>query len=238
VEALLGILGTTISPYLFFWQASQEVEEEEARGHRTLAERRGATAAELRGARTDVTTGMVLSNFVMYCIIPTTASTLHRAGTTDIGSSRQAAEALRPLAGQAAYLLYTAGIVGTGLLAVPVLAGSASYAVSEALGWRTGLDLRPRQGWRFYLVLSVAIAGGVLLDGLQLNSIRLLFLAAIVNGLLAPPLLVLVMLAGNSRRVMGARVSGFWLNALGWTATAVMTAAGAAFLWHALAQGP
>jgi NRAMP (natural resistance-associated macrophage protein)-like metal ion transporter len=238
VEALLGILGTTISPYLFFWQASQEVEEEEARGRRTLAERRGATAAELREAGADVTIGMVLSNFVMYCIMLTTASTLHRAGTTDIASSRQAAEALRPLAGQAAYLLYTAGIVGTGLLAVPVLAGSASYAVSEALGWRTGLDLGPRQGWRFYLVLSAAIAGGVLLDGLQLNPIRLLFLAAIVNGLLAPPLLVLVMLAGSSRRVMGDRVNGFWLNALGWTATAVMTAAGAAFLWHALAQGP
>src|SRR5262249_7800661 len=128
VEALLGILGTTISPYLFFWQASQEVEEERERGRRTLAERYGAKGLELRQARVDVTAGMVLSNFVMYCIMLTTASTLHRAGATDIASSRQAAEALRPLAGDAAYLLYTLGIVGTGLLAVPVLAGSASYA--------------------------------------------------------------------------------------------------------------
>ena len=234
VETLLGILGTTISPYLLFWQASQEVEEERAQGRRTLAERRGATTAELRNARTDVVTGMLLSNFVMYCIILTAASTLHRAGLHDITSGREAAEALRPLAGDAAYLLYTLGILGTGLLAIPVLAGSASYAVSEAFGWRVGLDLPPSRGRRFYLVLAVAVAGGVLLDGLRLDPIRLLFLAALVNGLLAPPLLVLVMLAASSRRIMGDRTSGFWLNVLGWTAAAVMTMAGAAFLWHSL----
>jgi Mn2+/Fe2+ NRAMP family transporter len=236
VETLLGILGTTISPYLFFWQASQEVEEEMAQGRRTLAERRGATASELRDARTDVVSGMVLSNFVMYCIMLTAAATLHRAGLRDIASSREAAEALRPLAGDAAYLLYTLGIVGTGLLAVPVLAGSASYAVSEAFGWPAGLDLPPRRGRRFYLVLGAAIVGGVLLDGLRLNPIRLLFVAALLNGLLAPPLLVLVMLVGNSRRIMGDRVNGVWLNVLGWTAVAVMTAAGIAFIGIALAQ--
>ncbi len=236
LEALLGILGTTISPYLFFWQASQEVEEETALGRRTLAERRGATPGELRDARTDVLSGMVLSNFVMYCIILTAASTLHRAGVRDITSSREAAEALRPLAGDAAYLLYTLGILGTGLLAVPVLAGSASYAVSEAFGWRAGLDLPPWRGRRFYLVLGAAVVGGVLLDALRLDPIRLLFLAALVNGLLAPPLLVLVMLVGNSRRVMGSRVNGFWLNLLGWAAVAVMTAAGVAFLGSALAR--
>jgi NRAMP (natural resistance-associated macrophage protein)-like metal ion transporter len=236
VEALLGILGTTISPYLFFWQASQEVEEEAAQGRRTVAERRGATAAELRDARTDVVSGMVLSNFVMYCIMLTTSSTLHRAGLRDIASSREAAEALRPLAGDAAYLLYTLGILGTGLLAVPVLAGSASYAVSEAFGWRTGLDLSPSRGRRFYLVLGAAVAGGVLLDGLKLDPIRLLFLAALVNGLLAPPLLVLVMLAANNRGIMGDRVNGFWLNLLGWTTVAVMTAAGVAFLGSTLVR--
>jgi Mn2+/Fe2+ NRAMP family transporter len=236
LEALLGILGTTISPYLFFWQASQEVEEETALGRRTLAERRGATPGELRDARTDVLSGMVLSNFVMYCIILTAASTLHRAGVRDITSSREAAEALRPLAGDAAYLLYTLGILGTGLLAVPVLAGSASYAVSEAFGWRAGLDLPPWRGRRFYLVLGAAVVGGVLLDALRLDPIRLLFLAALVNGLLAPPLLVLVMLVGNSRRIMGSRVNGFWLNLLGWAAVAVMTAAGVAFLGSALAR--
>ena len=234
VEALLAILGTTISPYLFFWQASQEVEEETAHGRRTVAERRGATSDELRDARTDVVSGMVLSNFVMYCIMLTTAATLHRAGIRDIASSRQAAEALRPLAGDAAYLLYTLGIVGTGLLAVPVLAGSASYAVAEAFGWRAGLDLAPRQGRRFYFVLGAAVVGGVLLDGLHLNPIRLLFLAALVNGLLAPPLLVLVMLVGSSRRIMGDRANGFWLNVLGWTTVAVMTAASVVFIGGAL----
>ena len=236
VEALLGILGTTISPYLFFWQASQEVEEEKAHGRRTLAQRRGATARELREARLDVTIGMLFSNFVMYCILLTTAATLHRAGIGEIESSRQAAEALRPLAGDAAYLLYTLGIVGTGSLAIPVLAGSASYAVSEVFGWPTGLDLRASQGRRFYLVLGAAIAGGVFLHGLHLNPIRLLFMAAIVNGLLAPPLLVLVMLVGSSRRIMGDRVNGFWLNVLGWIAVAVMTVAGAAFVGSAFSR--
>ncbi len=177
---------------------------------------------------------MVFSNLVMYCIMLTTASTLHRAGLGDVASSRQAAEALRPLAGDAAYLLYTLGIVGTGLLAIPVLAGSASYAVSETFGWRSGLDLPPRRGRRFYLVMAAAILGGVLLDGLRLDPIRLLFLAALVNGLLAPPLLVLVMLVGRSRRIMGEATNGFWLNLLGWTAVAIMTAAGVIFVGHAV----
>jgi NRAMP (natural resistance-associated macrophage protein)-like metal ion transporter len=236
IEALLAILGTTISPYLLFWQASQEVEEERVQGRRTLAQRRGATVEELRVARVDVTTGMVFSNLIMYCIMLTTAATLHRSGVTDIVSSRQAAEALRPVAGDAAYLLYTLGILGSGLLAIPVLAGSASYAVSEVFGWRTGLDLSPRRGRRFYLVLGAAIGGGVLLESLQLNPLRLLFLAALLNGLLAPPLLVLVMLVGNSRRIMGDRVGGFWLNLLGWTAAGVMTVAAVLFLGSALCR--
>lgn len=230
IATLVGILGTTISPYLFFWQASQEVEEEKAHGRRTLAQRRGATAHELADARLDVTTGMAFSNLVMFFIILTTASTLHRAGLRDIESSRQAAEALRPLAGDLSYLLFALGVIGTGLLAIPVLAGSASYAVAEVFGWRSGLDLPPRRARRFYLVLAGAIAGGILLDLRGPDAIHLLFLAAVVNGVLAPPLLVLVMLVGNNPRIMGAHTSGLWLNLLGWTATLVMTVAAVAFL--------
>jgi NRAMP (natural resistance-associated macrophage protein)-like metal ion transporter len=229
VTTVVAILGTTISPYLFFWQAAQEVEEERGRGRTTVATRRGATAHELADARLDVNTGMLFSNLVMYFIILATASTLYRGGQHEITSSRQAAEALRPLAGDGAYLLFTIGIVGAGLLAIPVLAGSASYAVAELFAWRAGLDFRPRQARRFYLILGGAIAAGVVLDVFAGNPIRMLFVSAILNGLLAPPLMVLVMLVGNNRKIMGEHVNGPWLNALGWTATAVMTAAAVAF---------
>jgi NRAMP (natural resistance-associated macrophage protein)-like metal ion transporter len=229
VETLVGILGTTISPYLFFWQASQEVEEEKGRGKRTLAQRHGATAHELADARLDVNTGMFFSNVVMYFIILATAATLYRTGLHDIQTAKQAAEALRPLAGDAAYLLFGLGLIGTGLLAVPVLAGSASFAVAEIFNWRAGLDLKPRPAWRFYLVLAGAIVCGMVLDVFNTNPIRILFLSAVLNGLLAPPLMLLVMLVGNNRKIMGEDVNGFWLNLLGWLATAVMAAAAIAF---------
>jgi len=234
VPTLVGILGTTISPYLFFWQASQEVEEERAKGRRTVAERRGASDHELRDARQDVFTGMAFSNVVMYFIILATAATLFRAGRNDIETSRQAAEALRPLAGDGAYLLFAVGLIGTGLLATPVLAGSASYAVAELFAWRAGLDLKPSQARRFYLVLGGAIVAGVLLNTLGLGAIRMLFLSAIINGLLAPPLMLLVMLVGNNRAIMGTQVNGVWLNVFGWGATAVMTLAMLAFVWTSL----
>jgi Mn2+/Fe2+ NRAMP family transporter len=234
VATLVGILGTTISPYLFFWQASQEVEEEKARGRRTLAQRRGATEHELRDARLDVNTGMFFSNLVMYFIILATASTLYRAGLRDIQTAREAAEALRPLAGNTAYLLFALGLIGTGLLAIPVLAGSASFAVAELFGWRSGLDLSPRRGRRFYLVLAGAIVIGMILDVFVTNPIRMLFWSAVLNGVLAPPLLLLVMLVGNNRHIMGEHTNSFWLNLLGWTATALMTAAAVAFFMTAL----
>ena len=189
VSTLVGILGTTISPYLFFWQASQEVEEERALGRRTVRERHGATDHELRDVRRDVVTGMVFSNVVMYFIMLSAAATLHRAGRVDIETSRQAAEALRPLAGNAAYLLFTLGLVGTGLLAIPILAGSASYAVAEVFGWRSGLDLPPRRARRFYAVLGGAIVAGALLDSLNVSAVRMMFLSAVLNGLLAAPLI-------------------------------------------------
>jgi NRAMP (natural resistance-associated macrophage protein)-like metal ion transporter len=229
IATLVGVLGTTISPYLFFWQASQEVEEEKAHGKRTATSRRGASDHELADARLDVTTGIALSNLVFYFIIVATASTLHRAGIQEIETAREAAEALRPLAGDAAYFLFAAGLIGTGFLAVPVLAGSASFAVAELFGWRAGLDLSPRRGRRFYLVFAYAMLGGMLLDLVQMSPIRMLLLAAVLNGILAPPLLVLVMLVGNNPNIMGERTNGLWLNILGWTATVLMTAAAVAF---------
>ena len=228
LPTLVGILGTTISPYLFFWQASQEVEEERAIGRRTVSARRGATEHELRDARRDVFTGMAFSNLVMYFIILATATTLFRAGHTHIETSREAAEALQAMiSGQI-------DVVGTGLLAIPVLAGSASYAVAELFAWPSGLDLKPTQAWRFYTILGGAIVAGALLETLSVSAVRMLFLSAIINGLLAPPLMLLVMLVGNNRAIMGTGVNGFWLNVFGWGATAVMTIAMLAFLWTSL----
>jgi Mn2+/Fe2+ NRAMP family transporter len=172
---------------------------------------------------------MFFSNLVMFFIILATGATLHLSGQTQIESARQAAEALRPLAGDGAYLLFAIGLIGTGLLAVPVLAGSASFAVAEVFGWRSGLDLSPRRGHRFYLVFAGAVVAGMTLNLVGTNPIRMLFLSAVLNGLLAPPLLVLVMLVGSNKAIMGAHVNGPWLNALGWLATAVMFAAAIGF---------
>src|SRR5215469_12958101 len=159
LSILVGILGTTISPYLFFWQADQEVEEERAQG-RNLAQRQGATKNELRRMRVDVAAGMLASNLIMYFIILTTAATLHAHGVTRIGTARQAAEALRPLAGNAAYWLFALGLIGTGMLGVPVLAGSSAYAIAEASAWRGSLEKKPRGARGFYAVLAAALVGG------------------------------------------------------------------------------
>jgi NRAMP (natural resistance-associated macrophage protein)-like metal ion transporter len=229
VTTMVAVLGTTISPYLFFWQASHEVEEEKAQGRQTLAQRRGASAHELADARLDVVTGMLFSNIVMFFIILATAATLHASGRTEIESARQAAEALRPLAGDGAYLLFAVGLIGTGLLAVPILAGSASFAIAEVFDWRAGLDLTPRRGRRFYLVFAGAVVAGMALNLIETNPIRMLFLSAVLNGLLAPPLLLLIMLVGNNRAIMGEHANGPWLNLLGWLATAVMFLAAVAF---------
>jgi NRAMP (natural resistance-associated macrophage protein)-like metal ion transporter len=229
VTTMVAVLGTTISPYLFFWQASHEVEEEKAQGRRTLTQRRGASAHELADARLDVVTGMLFSNIVMFFIILATAATLHASGRTEIESAREAAEALRPLAGDGAYLLFAVGLIGTGLLAVPILAGSASFAIAEVFDWRAGLDLTPRRGRRFYLVFAGAVVAGMALNLIGTNPIRMLFLSAVLNGLLAPPLLLLIMLVGNNRAIMGEHANGPWLNLLGWLATAVMFLAAVAF---------
>jgi Mn2+/Fe2+ NRAMP family transporter len=222
---LVGILGTTISPYLFFWQAAEEVEEERSMGRTTLAQRRGATDEELSDSRTDVLAGMFFSNFVMYFIILTTASTLHAHGVTNIETARQAAEALRPLAGNGAYWLFTLGLIGTGLLGVPVLAGSCAYAITEAMAWRGSLDAQPRVAPKFYAVLAFAMAIGLGLVYAGVPAVKMLFWSAVANGVLAPPLIVLIVLLTTDAKVMGDRVNPTWLRLLGWLAAIVMTAA-------------
>src|SRR6185436_12162597 len=207
IATFVAVLGTTISPYLFFWQAAQEVEEERAKGRRTVRSRQGATAQELRAARTDVLTGMVFAGVVMYFIILTTGATLYATGQRDIETARQAAEALRPLAGNAAYLLFTLGLVGTGMLGIPALAGSAAYAAAEAMHWRGSLNDRPRVAKKLYGVLAAAVAVGLALSYLEINAVKMLFYAAVINGVLAPPLIVLVTMLTSDEKVMGSRVS-------------------------------
>ena len=221
---LVAIFGTTISPYLFFWQAAQEVEEERAMG-RTLAKRRGATSDELRSSRTDVLTGMFFSNAIMYFIIVTTAATLHAHGQTTIGTAQEAAEALRPLAGAGAYLLFTVGLIGTGMLAVPVLAGSCAYAVAEAAAWRGSLNRRPHRARKFYAILTISMVLGWALNYAGFNAIKLLFTSAVINGVLAPPLVLLVVLLTRDRSVMGTAVNSRPLETLGWMTFFVMVVA-------------
>ncbi len=230
VATFIAILGTTISPYLFFWQAAQEVEEERALGRCTLKQRQGATDAELHAARTDVLSGMAFAGVVMYFIILTTGATLHATGQREIETARQAAEALRPLAGNAAYLLFTLGLVGTGMLGVPVLAGSAAYAIAEAMHWRGSLNDRPRAASKFYTVLTISVVAGLALDYFGLNAVRMLFWAAVVNGVLAPPLIVLIVLLTSDKTVMGTRVNSPLLQFLGWLTAALMTAATVALI--------
>ena len=227
---LVAILGTTISPYLFFWQADQEVEEEISFGRVTRTQRRGATDAEMRYARLDVHIGMFLSNLVMYSIILATAATLFKAGKTNIQSAADAAQALKPLAGEGASILLALGLIGTGCLAVPILTGSSAYAVTEAFGGKYGFNQKPHQAKLFYGVIAASTLVGMLINFVGINPIRALFLAAIINGFLAPPLLVVIMLIANNRTVMKDRVNGRWANILGWTTTLVMFAAAVALV--------
>jgi NRAMP (natural resistance-associated macrophage protein)-like metal ion transporter len=224
LAVLVAILGTTISPYLFFWQAAEEVEEERAKG-RTLAQSKGATAAELRGARTDTFAGMFFSNFVMYLIILTTAATLHAHGQTNIATARQAAEALRPISGDGAYLLFTLGLIGTGMLGVPVLVGSCAYAVAEGAAWRGSMADKPRSARGFYAVMAAAMALGLVLNFAGINAVKMLFWSAVINGLLAPPLILLVILLTSNTKVMGKHVNSPFLTYLGWATFVVMVAA-------------
>jgi NRAMP (natural resistance-associated macrophage protein)-like metal ion transporter len=231
VTTLVAILGTTISPYLFFWQSCEEVEEEVEEGRISVQARRGATAAEIRYSTWDVNVGMAFSNLVMYFIILATALTLFRSGKSDINSAADAAEALRPLAGDLAGLLFAAGMIGAGLLAVPVLSGSAAYAIAEAFGWHYGLDEHWSRAKPFYAVIAFATLAGAAMNLVGINSIDALFWTAVLNGVVAPPLLVLVMLAARNRSVMGRQTIGPVLTALGWLATGAMFLALAGFAY-------
>ena len=222
---LVGIFGTTISPYLFFWQASEEVEEERKEGLVTLKQRKGTTSAALRQSRNDVITGMFFSNLIMYFIILTTAATLHAHGKTTITTARDAAEALRPIAGNGAYWLFSLGLIGAGMLGVPVLAGSSAYAVAEAAKWRGSLADRPGRSRNFYAVIAAGMGLGLALDYAGFNAVSMMFWSAVLNGVLAPPLIVIVLLLTSSRKIMGARANPRWLSVLGWITVVVMTAA-------------
>lgn len=216
---LMAVLGTTISPYLFFWQAAQEVEDKRFRPH-TADEVQG----ELRRIRNDTLVGMAFSNGIAFCIMLSTAVTLYTAGVHDIQTSAQAAEALRPVAGDFAYLLFSLGIIGTGMLAVPVLAGSAAYAVANAAGWHgsLGLNLRRGEGRGFYGVIVAATLVGVVLCFTPTDPVKELFWSAVINGVVAVPIMVVLMSMATNPKVMGPHVIGRRVRWLGWAATALM----------------
>lgn len=225
---ITAILGTTISPYLFFWQTSQEVEEEILAGKTTVLARQDVTKKELANMRLDVWIGMFISNLVMFFIITVCGATLHKAGITNISTAAEAAAALKPLAGNQAYLFFTMGILGTGLLGVPVLAGSASYALSEALGWKQGLYRKLKQAYAFYGVIIVAMLVGLLINFTGLDPIKILIYSAVLNGLVAPVVLVQIVKLSSSQKIMGQHKNSKLTKTVGWLATWLMIISGLA----------
>lgn len=225
---LLATLGGNVSPYLFFWQADLEVAGQHMRRVRHVS--RMELTANLRHAAWDTTTGMIFSNIIIYFIEVATATTLFVAGQHEIGSAAQAAEALRPLLGNGATLLWAIGMIGSGLLAVPALTGSAADAVASTFGWTHGLNQKFVRAKRFYLALAVAMGLAMLINVLGINPIRALVLAGAINGIITPPLLVLLIRVANAPDVMGDRVNGRWLNLAGWVTAAIMSVAAAALL--------
>jgi NRAMP (natural resistance-associated macrophage protein)-like metal ion transporter len=220
--ALVAILGTTISPYLFFWQAGQEVEEQHRRHVKPLCVAPRRAGSELRRIRLDTMLGMGFSHLVALFIVIATAATLNAHGITNVESSARAAEALRPIAGDFAFTLFAIGIIGTGMLAVPILAGSAAYAVSESFNWVEGLDRKPREAKAFYATIAVATLAGLTLNYVGVDPIKALYWAAVVNGILAAPLMVVMMLISTNRAVMGKLAVSGRLAIGGWVATIVM----------------
>jgi NRAMP (natural resistance-associated macrophage protein)-like metal ion transporter len=226
LTVVVAVFGTTISPYLFFWQASEEVEDErEDPAAEPLLTAPAQAPRQLARIKLDTIVGMAVSNLVALFIMLTTAATLNAHGVTDIETSADAAKALRPIAGEFAFAVFALGIVGTGLLAVPVLAGSAAYALGEAFKWRVGLAERPGRAAAFYWAIAVAVLVGALLNFSPLDPIKALFWSAVLNGVAAVPIMAIIMLMASQRKVMGEFAVKSWLKALGWIATAVMTAA-------------
>jgi len=230
---IVAVLGTTISPYLFFWQASEEVEEELVE-HKIEAMGIGipiVTQQDIRNMDFDTIVGMLFSQTIMFFIIITTASTLNVHGITNIDTAPQAAEALRPLAGDLAYLLFAAGIIGTGLLAVPILAGSASYAVAETMGWEAGLGKKFRQAHGFYGVIIASTVVGMMLNFFGIDPIKALYFSAAFNGLTAPPLMIIIVMIANNSDIMGPYANKKFNNTLGWMSILAMAFAGIVLIW-------
>jgi NRAMP (natural resistance-associated macrophage protein)-like metal ion transporter len=227
ITMIVAVFGTTISPYLFFWQAAQEMEDLRAvtarnGGGSLLPHAAEVARRHLRRIRLDTYVGMGFSNLIAFFIILSTAATLHAAGIVDIQSSAQAAEALRPLGGQTTFLLFSLGIIGTGMLAVPVLAGSAAYAVSESFDWKSGLDMKVQEALEFYGIIAIATVGGVALNFTHLDPMRALVWSAEINGVIAVPIMVIMMLLASREDIMGRFVIRPRLRGLGWAATVVM----------------
>ncbi|MDB5394829.1 MAG: iron transporter [Rhodospirillales bacterium] len=223
---VVGVFGTTISPYLFFWQASEEVEDMHShRGSKALVRDKGAAGPELRRIRWDTWSGMFYSDITAYFIILATAVTLNAAGVKDIETAAQAASALRPLAGNFAFMVFALGILGVGLIGVPVLAGSAAYALSETMGWKSGLERKATDARGFYGVIAVSVLAGLVIQYSPINPMKALFWSAVINGVVAVPLMVVIILLASKKSVMGAYTASRTLVILGWIATAVMGAA-------------
>lgn len=230
--ALIAVFGTSITPYLFFWQASEEVEENKLVGKRHCGKK--ILCDRISRMRMDVNTGMLLANVVFFFIVLTTAQMLYQNGITDIQSSEQAAQALRPLAGNYAYVLFALGIIGTGLLAVPILAGSGAYALAEIMRWREGLEERFSRAMSFYLVIIVSILLGLTLNFFDINPIKALYYAAFLNGIIAVPLLVVIMLIGDNYVIMGDERNPRWVRFFGWFSVIAMTVGIGALLFLSL----
>lgn len=231
---IVAILGTTISPYLFFWQSDEEVEDEIVE-HKIKGFGMGKPHIgdrDIKNMRYDTLFGMFFSNLIMFFIIATAGSTLFTHGITDISTAADAAEALRPLAGNLASLLFTLGIIGTGLLAVPVLAGSASYAVAEAFHWKEGLYRKFSQAHGFYGVITIATVVGLLVNFMGIAPFKMLYYTAVVNGLLAPPLLFVILRVANNKKILGKYTNSRWSNVFGWTIALIMSFAGIALLYE------
>ena len=224
--ALVAVLGTTISPYLFFWQAAQEVEEVNADPRASpLRDAPNTARRHLRRIKIDTYIGLGFSNLIALCLIVSAAATLYAAGIHEVRTAAQAAEALRPLAGEATFLLFSLGIIGTGMLAVPVLAGSAAYAVAETFEWKSGLDLELVEAREFYAIVALATLGGVALDFTPIDPFKALFWTAVLNGVIAVPIMIVMMLLADDARVMGPFTVTRRLKMLGWLATWTMAAA-------------
>jgi Mn2+/Fe2+ NRAMP family transporter len=223
IFAMIAVFGTSITPYLFFWQASEEVEENKLLHLKIF--NHGAVHHRIRRMRTDVYTGMILANVVFFFIVMTTAQVLFKNGITNIGSAEEAALALKPLAGNYAYLLFALGIIGTGLLAIPVLAGSGAYALAEIMKWHEGLELKFSRAKGFYLVIAFSILFGLALNFFHVNPIAALYYSAYLNGIIALPLLISIMIVGNDKKIMGSETNPKWVTFFGWLAVAFMICA-------------